>query len=160
MSVSRSKTAYFEHWFVFEVDLRQKGLAKPGDRDVVVPGWVRVPPQDSHAARQTDAFGIPWLSMARGFQRAPGAALGGELLEDTRQVRLAGTVYNLPTRILPLGFTLNNLLAAGVLLGMVEGFALARRRVRRAKGRCVACGYDRGGLADNAVACPECGGAV
>jgi hypothetical protein len=63
----------------------------------------------------------------------------------------------LPTRVIPLGFTLNTLLAAGVLLGVVEGFAFARRRVRRAKGRCVACGYDRGGLAKDA-ACPECGG--
>jgi hypothetical protein len=63
----------------------------------------------------------------------------------------------LPARILPRGFTLNTLLAAGVLLGLVEGFAFARRRVRRAKGRCPSCGYDRGGLAKNA-ACPECGG--
>jgi hypothetical protein len=64
----------------------------------------------------------------------------------------------LPTRIIPLGFTLNTLLAAGVLLGVVEGFAFARRRVRRAKGRCVSCGYDRGGLAGgDAAACPECG---
>jgi hypothetical protein len=62
----------------------------------------------------------------------------------------------LPTRIVPLGFTLNTLLAAGVLLGVVEGFAFARRRARRVKGRCAACGYDRGGLPNDA-ACPECG---
>jgi hypothetical protein len=61
-----------------------------------------------------------------------------------------------PMRILPLGFTLNTLLAAGVLLGVGEGFSFARRRARRAKGRCAACGYDRGGLAGDA-ACPECG---
>jgi hypothetical protein len=66
---------------------------------------------------------------------------------------------HLPARILPVGFTLNTLLAAGVLLGVVEGFAFARRRVRRAKGRCPSCGYDRGGLAGDA-ACPECGAAV
>jgi hypothetical protein len=63
---------------------------------------------------------------------------------------------SLPLRILPLGFALNTLLAAGVLLTLVEGFAFARRRVRRAKGRCPSCGYDRGGLAKDA-ACPECG---
>jgi hypothetical protein len=65
-----------------------------------------------------------------------------------------------PTRILPLGFTLNALLAAGMLLGLVEGLAFARRRVRRAKkGGCLSCGYDRGGLAKDA-ACPECGAKV
>ena len=31
------------------------------------------------------------------------------------------------------------------------------RLVRRAKGRCTACGYDCGGLAGDAAACPECG---
>lgn len=66
----------------------------------------------------------------------------------------------LPTRIVPLGFALNTLLAAGVLLGVVEGVAFARlwvsRRVRRASGRCPSCGYDRRGLAADA-ACPECG---
>jgi len=53
----------------------------------------------------------------------------------------------------------NALLAAGVLLGAVEGFGFARRRARRAKGRCVACGYDRGGLLNDAV-CSECGTAL
>jgi hypothetical protein len=65
----------------------------------------------------------------------------------------------LPIRVLPFGFALNTLLAAGVLLGLVEGVAFARRRVRRAKGRCPSCGYDRGGLAKDA-ACPECGAKV
>jgi hypothetical protein len=68
-----------------------------------------------------------------------------------------GPSRQLPLEILPLGFTLNTLLAAGVLLGVVEGFAFARRRARRAKGRCVACGYDRGGLPNDAAACSECG---
>ena len=63
----------------------------------------------------------------------------------------------LPTRILPLGFALNTLFYAAVLLGAVECVAFARRRVRRGKGRCPSCGYDRAGLAEGA-ACPECGG--
>ncbi|HYE63247.1 MAG TPA: hypothetical protein VD997_14725 [Phycisphaerales bacterium] len=63
----------------------------------------------------------------------------------------------LPTRLLPLGFTLNTLLYAGVTLGLVEGVAFTRRRRRRNKGRCPSCGYDRGGIAVDA-ACPECGG--
>ena len=64
----------------------------------------------------------------------------------------------LPTEVLPLGFALNTLLAAGVLMGVVETFAWARRRGRRRRGRCPACGYDRRGLAGgDAAACPECG---
>jgi hypothetical protein len=63
----------------------------------------------------------------------------------------------LPTQVLPLGFALNTLLAAGVLLGVVEGFAFARRRARVRNGRCPSCGYGRGGLAGDAAACPECG---
>jgi hypothetical protein len=65
-------------------------------------------------------------------------------------------VRKLPARILPLGFALNTLFYAAVVLGMVECVAFARRRVRRSKGRCPSCGYDRAGLA-NGAACPECG---
>jgi len=58
--------------------------------------------------------------------------------------------------ILPLGFTLNTLLAAGVILTLTEGAGAWRRRARRRKGRCPWCGYDRAGVAVGA-ACPECG---
>jgi hypothetical protein len=68
-----------------------------------------------------------------------------------------GFAGKLPTRILPLGFVLNTLFYAAVLLGVVECVASARRRVRRGKGRCPSCGYDRAGLAEGS-ACPECGG--
>jgi hypothetical protein len=63
---------------------------------------------------------------------------------------------DLPLRPLPLGFALNTLLYAAVLLGLVECLALTRRQVRRAKGRCPSCAYDRAGLTNNAP-CPECG---
>jgi hypothetical protein len=67
-----------------------------------------------------------------------------------------GALY-LPTRPLPLGFALNTLFYAAVVLGVVEFVAFARRRVRRGRGRCPSCGYDRAGLAEGS-ACPECGG--
>jgi hypothetical protein len=71
---------------------------------------------------------------------------------DTTLARKA----RLPTRVLVLGFIANTLLATGGLIGAVAGLGLARRRLRRAKGRCVRCGYDRRGLVG---ACPECGAA-
>jgi hypothetical protein len=71
-------------------------------------------------------------------------------------LRAGADCMGLPTEVLPLGFTLNTLLVAGTLLSFVEGFAFARRLVRRAKGRCGACGYDRAGITMDA-ACPECG---
>jgi rubrerythrin len=62
----------------------------------------------------------------------------------------------MPTRILPLGFTLNTLLAAAILLTITEGAGAWRLRARRRKGECPWCGYDRAGVAGDA-ACPECG---
>jgi hypothetical protein len=79
--------------------------------------------------------------------------MGGE---DTLIIQLDGT-RRLPTRVLPLGFALNTLFYAAVLLGVVEFVAFARRRVRRGGGRCPACGYDPAGRAEGS-ACPECGG--
>jgi hypothetical protein len=64
----------------------------------------------------------------------------------------------LPLRVLPLGFMLNTLLAAAVLMGMVEGAGIARRRLRAHRGRCPRCNYDRAGIAGDAL-CPECGAA-
>jgi hypothetical protein len=67
--------------------------------------------------------------------------------------------YFVPTEVLPLGFALNTLLAAALLLGMTETIGLARRRLRSRKGLCPACGYSLSGLAATATAtaCPECG---
>jgi len=65
-------------------------------------------------------------------------------------------VGELPMRILPLGFALNTLLAAGVILTLTEGAGAWRRRARRTRGRCPWCGYDRAGVVV-AAACPECG---
>jgi hypothetical protein len=62
----------------------------------------------------------------------------------------------LPMLILPWGFALCTLFYGAALLGVVEGAAYARRRLR-GKGLCATCGYDRAGLAEGA-ACPECGG--
>jgi len=104
----------------------------------------------------TIEFGIPWRSMRIAYWGNFQQNVGG--MREVLEVPVKSSVNDglLPAGIIPLGFALNTLLAVGVLLGATEGIAFARRRVRRAKGRCAACGYDRGGLANDA-ACPECG---
>jgi len=115
------------------------------------PPWLEV-----HEA-ESDAFESGWpMSALMGHNLLPSKA--HLVRAGIARLSIGDRCVQLPYRVLPLGFTLNTLLAAGVLLGVAEGFAFARRRVRRAKGRCVACGYDRGGLAGDAAACPECGG--
>jgi hypothetical protein len=128
--------------------------------DVVgtLPGWAEVTGHElplevpySLAAGIIEPAFTMRISIYNGSTTSDRVASGGWMLSA------AGEPVYLPFRILPLGFTLNTLLAAGVLLGLSEGFAFARRRVRRAKGRCPACGYDRAGITMD-VACPECGG--
>lgn len=61
-----------------------------------------------------------------------------------------------PLRPLPLGLAANTLLFAAPLLIMLVIIPTARRALRRRRGRCAACGYDRRGL-EAGQPCPECG---
>lgn len=63
--------------------------------------------------------------------------------------------------LLPLwpGFAINTFFYALLLFGAWRLLGVLRRAVRRRGGRCVGCGYDRGGL-DAGAACPECGAGV
>ncbi len=100
-------------------------------------------------------FGWPALALGstvRSGEKGPDRIGVLRLSDPAAHPNIAG----LPTRILPLGFALNTLFYAAVLLGVVECVAFARRRVRRGKNRCPSCGYDRAGLAEGS-ACPECG---
>jgi hypothetical protein len=107
---------------------------------------------------------VIWTEVSAGLPRrafsgifAQGASSTAVIAPPVSLTRPGTGVRALPLGILPLGFALNTLFYAAVLLGVVEGVAFARRRVRRAKGRCPSCGYDRAGLAEGS-ACPECGG--
>lgn len=64
----------------------------------------------------------------------------------------------LPTRIMPLGFTVNTLVYAGLIAIIVWACAFLRRRCRVREGCCTACGYDLRGAAHER--CPECGTAT
>ena len=143
-------TGWYEYWRLTRADRFENA------EEIKPPSWAFILP----GCESTGCFGygVPAVCLVQ---------LTGLQMEPTMAYRTTGWILPgkaqraLPTHILPLGFTLNTLLAAGVLLSLVESFAFARRRVRRAKGRCVACGYDRGGLAGGeATACPECGAAA
>jgi hypothetical protein len=54
------------------------------------------------------------------------------------------------------GFALNTLFYAAFAYGLWQIPLAIRRRRRRRANKCVKCGYDRAGLAENAT-CPECG---
>jgi|ERR1051325_9825812 hypothetical protein len=68
---------------------------------------------------------------------------------------LYGMPPQLPTGLLR-GFAVDTLVYAAVLWALFFSVRLVVRRVRRMRGRCVACGYSRAGLGVE-VACPECG---
>lgn len=63
----------------------------------------------------------------------------------------------LPLRPRPLGFAVNTifyaLIAFGLWSGLVGAIGSVRRSRRRRRGRCIACGYELGGVST----CPECG---
>ena len=56
-------------------------------------------------------------------------------------------------RPIPLGFTLNSLIAAPLWIAVLFAPGWTRRFIRKRRGKCTACGYDITQLAT----CPECG---
>jgi hypothetical protein len=134
-----------------------------------VPSWVRRPTELDLFTVST-AYGVPFRSLfeTAAARDVPGKVTSGPLtgtgprvfqmdwMIDGINLESGPPRETLPVRILTIAFTLNALLTAGVAFIAMEGTALARRRMRHRKGRCTACGYDRGGLTVD-VACPECG---
>lgn len=64
--------------------------------------------------------------------------------------------FALPLRPLWPGFLINTFFYAILAFALVRTPRVVRRAIRRRRGRCVGCGYDRDGL-DPEAACPECG---
>lgn len=65
----------------------------------------------------------------------------------------ATPVARLPLGVRPAGFTLNTLVWSGLIFAAAAAGSTLRRRIRRLRGHCLACGYNARGL----DACPECG---
>ena len=72
----------------------------------------------------------------------------------------AGTRFRqIPLHIIPLGLSLDSLVYAAPLAGIIllpRWMRRLRRASRRRRGHCPACNYDLRGLARNSP-CPECG---
>jgi hypothetical protein len=64
----------------------------------------------------------------------------------------------LPYRPLWPGFAINTIIYAAIVWVLFAVPGAVRRRVRRKRGQCAACGYSRRGI--SADKCPECGAAV
>ena len=99
-------------------------------------GWVR---RDiTHAGTQEQRSGLVTLPRLR--------SLSGQV-----------TTVDVPYRPLWGGLLVDTGLFGACWLAMIATPGAVRRLVRRRRGRCPACGYDRTGL-EAQVACPECGG--
>jgi hypothetical protein len=115
------------------------------------PSWAERPGPDEDVV--TRVFGWPVRSMIL-HERT--VASTGQTRSDGWRVRGGQNPIELPVRVMPGGFALGILGAAGVVLCAMSGGSWLRRREQAAKGQCVGCGYSRVGVAGS-VACPECG---
>lgn len=154
---------------------------RPGSSDSVLPlgekrllpSWVATParPPDGETAESvtsvdTAAHGWPWRCLAseswtvKVMQVHPTSA-GGGYCEVLKGNLVLGQTSRGRT-IMPLRPIWPGLLADTVAWGaawfvVLAAVSGARSLMRRRRGRCAACGYDRRGLGAG-VACPECGG--
>lgn len=131
--------------------------ARPPESDPrLLPAWARVgqpiATQEAAPGAMHLEIALGWPMRALSMRVGMGDAHEGGLVRRVNSARF----WALPATIIPGGFAVNTLLAASIVLLGVEGFSFVRRRVRSARGRCAACGYDRVGLGVG-EACPECG---
>ena len=124
---------------------------------------VRQQVRDEPFVRVADAYGWPTYSLWCAF--AWNTAQWPNVITDPRLSAIIiaspmGGNYALSQRALPLrpiwpGFAVNTIFYATLLWLFIFAAYALRRRARRKRGLCVACGYDlRGNLPQG---CPECG---
>jgi hypothetical protein len=120
------------------------------------PNWVAFP--GPVGTRDTRAWGWPWLCLASEYELVPpyGSMPMAEKYEFSIAVRPRRKTYQLPTRPLWSGLRAEAGATAAVLAPAWVMALTSIRVVRRWRGSCPACGYDRRGLPADAK-CPECG---
>ncbi len=107
----------------------------------------------------TDA-GWPATSMQGGYQwdaRIPNAKVGYFAALEPPQWMQSKLIPCIPVGPLWPGFAINTVFYAAILWMLFAAPFALRRRLRRKRGLCPACGYDLRGTAS--AACPECGSA-
>lgn len=169
--------AYTQYHSQADPSIPTKGLPPPGfrlrfDPPGSLPSWSRLwqPerwPIDPHGGRDggesrvggiAGEIGTGWPLQAFSMdwdQEGLRTVTGGRALSAAANRRSARVLLWRP---IPLNLALDTLFYAVGVAGLVGGGRLLVRGRRRRRGACVACGYDRRGLAAGAV-CPECGGA-
>jgi hypothetical protein len=130
------------------------------------PSWLPTPPEDDteYAEWGARAAGWPMLCLA---SRSNAPTTGARKTSWSMRIRPATVTAGaaprdpdegaIPLRPLPLGLAANTLLYAAPPFIVLAAIPAARRALRRRRGLCPVCGYDRRGLG-GASPCPECGG--
>lgn len=75
-------------------------------------------------------------------------------LDGLNETWIRSELIRFPLRPIWTGLVGNTAFYAAITLGLLVGVRVLRTRRRRARGRCVACGYE---LGDGVGVCPECG---
>lgn len=122
-------------------------------------------PRPRYARRAFTGHVQSTVSMSAGWPRL--AAQGRAVMDGTpptfwdegvRTVKLGTFFMHLPYRPIWLGLLGNTLFYATITLALLVLLRWQRTRRRRARGRCVACGYELGPTLERGVGvCPECG---
>ena len=130
-------------------DERKRNEARALVHHVDLPSWVERPTFGMY--QETHAFGWPLRCVRR---RKVGAPQRDFLIID-RSTLTQVRVTPIPVRPIATGLIGDTVVYGAAIFLVVTGPGAVRRRARRRRGRCPACGYDLRGRAD--AACPECG---
>lgn len=129
------------------------------------PAWLPVLPEDDteYAEWGARAAGWPMLCLAsRSSTPTVGTRRSSWAMRLWRATPVTGNSPHdpdkgtVPLRPLAGGLAINTLLFAAPPFIVLAAIPVARRELRRRRGRCPVCGYDRRGL-DVVSPCPECG---